>query len=270
MKQLKRSFIALLFIVCLAPLTVQANDTLQVGSTARNMIVYAPAQLPKNSPLIISMHGMNQDAPYQQSKALWEPIADTAKFVVVYPNGISKRWDISGSTDLDFILAIIDNMYQRFGIDRSRVYLSGFSMGGMMTYYAATKIADKIAAFAPVSGYSLRGSTTPSSSRPVPIIHVHGDADDVVNYPNLAAFLNGWVARNGCVSTPVITKPYPSNKPSSSATKSYWAAGPNGVEVTLLTLSGKGHWYSMDEANGINTSNEIWNFVKKYALPKVK
>lgn len=245
-------------------------DSLQVASTKRSMIVYAPSDLPKNRPLIISMHGMNQDAPYQQSKALWEPIADTAKFVVVYPNGIGKRWDISGTSDLEFIQAIIDNMVSKYSIDRNRVYLSGFSMGGMMTYYAATKIADKIAAFAPVSGYTMRGATTASSSRPVPIIHTHGDADDVVTYPNLAGFLNGWVVRNGCSTTPVITKPYPADKPSSVVTKSYWAAGSNGVEVVLLTLAGKGHWYSMDEANGVNTSKEIWNFCKKYALQPVK
>jgi poly(3-hydroxybutyrate) depolymerase len=60
-------------------------------------------------------------------------------------------------------------MYNKYGIDRDRVYLSGFSMGGMMTYYAATKIADKIAAYAPVSGFLMGGPDT-SSSRPIPII----------------------------------------------------------------------------------------------------
>ncbi len=265
MKQLIRTLCV--FSVCvLFPIASNAMDSLQVATVKRSMIVYAPKELPKNRPLIISMHGMNQDAPYQQSKALWEPIADTAKFVVVYPNGLNKRWDISGTSDLDFIQAIVDNMVARYGIDRNRVYLSGFSMGGMMTYYAASKIADKIAAFAPVSGYMLRGAITAESSRPVPIIHTHGDADDVVNYHNLAAYLNAWIVRNGCVSTPVITKPYPADKPTSVATKSYWAAGSNGVEVMLLTLAGKGHWYSMDEANGVSTSKEIWNFCKKYAL----
>lgn len=211
------------------------------------------------------MHGFNQDARYQQEKAQWEPIADTAKFVVVYPEGLNKRWDINGYTDLDFIAAIIDTMFLRHRVDRSRVYLSGFSMGGMMTYYAATKIADKIAVFAPVSGYSQRGANY-NSSRPVSIIHVHGDADDVVNYASLPNYLNGWVAKIQAPASPYITKPYPADKPNSVAKKHLWKGGAKGTEIVLITLAGKGHWYSMDTANGINTSIEIWNFAKRFSL----
>lgn len=242
-------------------------EEIQVGSTTRNVITYAPAQLPKNRPLIISMHGFNQDARYQQEKAQWELIADTAKFVVVYPDGLNRRWDISGTTDLDFITTVIDTMYQRYAIDRNRVYLSGFSMGGMMTYYAATTIANKIAAFAPVSGYPLRGGSY-NSSRPVPIIHIHGDADDVVTYGNLAAYLNGWIVKNQCSANPEITKPYPAAKPNSVASMHRWKDGAAGTEVALITLTGKGHWYSMDTANGVSTSIEIWNFAKRYSLGK--
>ncbi len=43
-----------------------------VDGTQRNMLVYAPADLPENAPLLISLHGMNQDAPYQQNMANWE------------------------------------------------------------------------------------------------------------------------------------------------------------------------------------------------------
>ena len=87
--------------------------------------------MPYNPPLVISLHGMNQDANYQKGQANWEAVADTAKFVVVYPNGINKAWDISGDTDIKFLETIIDTMYNRYHINRNRVYLSGFSMGGM-------------------------------------------------------------------------------------------------------------------------------------------
>ena len=40
--------------------------------TQRNMVVYAPADLPENAPRLISLHGMNQDAPYQQNRVKWE------------------------------------------------------------------------------------------------------------------------------------------------------------------------------------------------------
>jgi poly(3-hydroxybutyrate) depolymerase len=244
---------------------VAETVNITVGSTTRNMIIYAPAGIATNRPLIISMHGSNQDAAYQQSQSKWEPIADAEKFLVVFPNGNNKQWALSGTNDINFILAIIDYMSGRYGIDRNRVYLSGFSMGGMMTYYAATQIADKIAAFAPISGYLMGGPNT-NSSRPIPIIHTHGTADDVVGYSGVATCINAWKTRNGCPSTAVITDPYPTSNPNSICTKYYYGPGTNGIAVVLMSLEGKGHWISIDPTNGINTSLEIWNFCKNYSL----
>ena len=122
------------------------SENITVGGVSRNMLVYAPSDLPTNAPLLISLHGMNQDAAYQQGMANWEEIADREKFVVVYPNGIDHSWDISSTTnnkDLNFLQVIIDEMSTRYNINRSRVYLSGFSMGGMMTYFAANYMTDK-------------------------------------------------------------------------------------------------------------------------------
>ena len=47
-------------------------EDISVNGLQRNMLVYAPADLPENTPLLISLHGMNQDAPYQQNMANWE------------------------------------------------------------------------------------------------------------------------------------------------------------------------------------------------------
>lgn len=242
------------------------NWTIKVGTTTRNGIAYIPSGI-ANPPMILQLHGMNQDAAYQKNQAKWEPVADTGKFIVVFPNGTNKQWDISGTTDVNFMAAIIDTMYARYKIDKNRVYLSGFSMGGMFTYHAMNKMSDKIAAFAPCSGYPMGGATA-SSSRPVPILHIHGDADDVVNYSGVEGALSTWRKWNGCPTTAQTTKPYPANKPNSVTTRSYW--GPcvkNGrtTEVVLLTNKGKGHWYSMDQSSELS-SEEIWNFSKKYSL----
>lgn len=171
----------LLFVMSWVCLCGFALENLQVDGTTRTMIVYAPANLPKQSALVIACHGANQDAGYLQGLAKWENVADTAKFVVVYANGVDKMWDISGSRDLKFMEAIIAEMYSRYGINKNKVYLTGFSMGGMFTYHAANKMADKIAAFAPVSGYPMGGPNA-ASTRPVPILHTHGTADDVCTY----------------------------------------------------------------------------------------
>lgn len=239
-------------------------EDFKVGTTTRKMLVYAPSGIDSNRPLLLSLHGMNQDITYQQNQTKWEEIAKANNFVLVYPGGINNSWDISGTRDTDFILAIIDEMFKRYGIDRDRVYLSGFSMGGMMTYHAMNIIADKIAAFAPVSGYLMGGPNT-KSSRPVPIIHTHGSADDVVVFSGVQTCLDAWITRDKCPKTAVKTKPYPANKPNSSGTKYYWGRGTDNVEIVLLRIEGAGHWHSIN-ANGINTSQEIWDFCKNYTL----
>ncbi len=234
----------------------------------RTIFVYAPTGLQQNRPLVISMHGLNQDINYQKNQAKWELVADTAKFVVVYPAGEGNSWDINGTKDTDFVLAIIESMVTRYGIDRNRVYVSGFSMGGMMSYNVANKIADKVAAIGPVSGY-LFGNTV-SSSRPMPIIHVHGTADDVVRYQpyqnqqGVAAMLQKWRSWNQCPATGTRTTPYPTNRPNSRSVMEYW--GPcNNSEVSLISLDGKGHWHSNDDA-GVHTTIELWKFLKRHSL----
>lgn len=260
---MKRLFGFLLALLLVAPLSA---ETITVDNTSRNYLVYAPENLGPQRPLLISCHGMNQDAAYQRDMLKIESIADTAKFVTVFPNGIDRGWDIGGDRDLKFMEALIDEMVTKYDIDRNRVYISGFSMGGMFTYHAMNRMADKFAAFAPISGYPMGGGTY-TSSRPVPIIHTHGTTDDVVNFGGVANILAGWVKRNGCPTTAKVKSPYRANH----ITRHTWGPGENGVEVVLLELANKGHWISNDV---VFTGEEIWNFCKRYSLeikePSVK
>lgn len=254
---MKRSLLFLLLSVF--ALMVKA-DNITVDGTSRNYIVYAPSNLGVKRPLLISCHGMNQDANYQKNMLKIETVADTAKFVTVFPNGIDKGWDISGDRDIKFVTAIIDKMINQYDIDPNCVYLSGFSMGGMFTYHAMNKIADKIAAFAPISGYPLGGGNF-TSSRPVPIIHTHGTGDDVVTFSGVQSILNEWINRNHCSTTPVVTQRY---RGAGHITRRVWGNGDDGVEVVLMEMADKGHWISND--NGVLTGDEIWKFCKRYSL----
>lgn len=253
---MKRLLLVVFFISITIPATFA--DEIVVDNTRRNYIEYVPKNLGENRPLLISCHGMNQDAAYQKGMLQIESIADTAKFVTVFPNGIDKGWDISGDRDIHYVLALIDEMANKYKIDRNRVYLSGFSMGGMFTYHAMNKIADKIAAFAPISGYPMWGGNF-NSSRPVPIIHTHGTSDDVVNFGGVADILAGWVKRNGCPTKAKVVSAYRARH----ITRHTWGPGENGVEVVLMELADKGHWISNDV---IKSGEEIWNFCKWYSL----
>jgi poly(3-hydroxybutyrate) depolymerase len=277
--QLHRRFfmrhITLLSIIIMASAgTLPAQtDSFPVGGTMRSFIVHAPTGL-TNPPLVISMHGLGGTGSQQQSMTGFNKIADREKFIVVYPNGITKLngsngWDVSGSTDVNFILAIIDTMYARYAIDRNRAYATGFSMGGMMSYKLACAAADKFAAIGPASGYLMggMGGTGCSPARPVPILHTHGSLDSVVPFSGLANYIKGWVTKDGCPTTVQITKPYPASNENSRVTKEYYGPCSQGSEIIVLTVEGMGHAYPGSfGSTDINASEEFWAFFKTHAL----
>ena len=233
------------------------NDYKKMSVSGREIHVYAPSGLKENSPLLISCHGMDQDPNYQQSNTHWEAVADTAGFVVVYPRGGTgmSTWDIQGDQDTKWMVQIIDQMYTDYKIDKKRVYLSGFSMGGMFTYHSMSKIADKIAAFAPTSGTNVFGAS--KAMRPVPIIHPHGTNDDVLNYSQVEGFIKNYRDQFNCPSQAQEEKNYP-NAENSGATMYTWGPCDKGVYIKHLKLPGRGHSPSKADVS------DIWNFIKQW------
>ena len=235
------------------------NDYKKVSVSGRDIHVYAPSNLKAKSPLLLSLHGMDQDPNYQQSNTHWEAVADTAGFVVVYPRGGTgmSTWDISGDKDTKWVTEIIAQMAKDYDIDEKRVYLSGFSMGGMFTYHAMSKIADKIAAFAPTSGTNVMGASR--AQRPVPIIHPHGTNDDVLNYSQVEGFLKNYRNQFNCPSQAQEEMNYP-NAENSGATMYTWGPCDKGVYIKHLKLPGRGHSPSKADVS------DIWNFVKQWSV----
>jgi poly(3-hydroxybutyrate) depolymerase len=257
-----KMFTVVLALACGIPFA--QSGSIQVGGETRTFIVHAPTGL-SNPSLVISMHGASGTGSQQQSMSGFDKIADREKFVVVYPDGISNRWDITGTKDVNFILAIIDTMAARYQIDRNRVYATGFSMGGMLSYKLACTVADKIAAIGPASGYMMGGGGGCSPSRPMPIMHIHGSADDVVDFSGLASYITGWVGKNGCPTAAQITKPYPESKSNSKVTKEYYGPCKEGSEIVVLTVEGMGHAYPGSfGSQDINASEEFWAFFKTH------
>lgn len=234
------------------------NDYQKKSVSGREIHVYAPSNLAPKSPLLISCHGMNQDPNYQQENTHWEAVADTAGFVVVYPRGGEgmSTWDISGDKDAKWMTEIIAQMVKDYDIDEKRVYLSGFSMGGMFTYNAMSKIADKIAAYAPTSGTNVMGAS--KAQRPVPIIHPHGTTDDVLPYNNVEGFIKNYRDQFNCPSQAEVQDNYPHQ--GEKATMYTWGPCDKGVYIKHMKLEGRGHMPSKNEVS------DIWNFVKQWSV----
>lgn len=234
------------------------SDYKKMTVSGRDIHVYAPSNLKAKSPLLISCHGMDQDPSYQQENTHWEEVADTAGFVVVYPRGGTgmSTWDISGDKDTKWVTEIIAQMVSEYDIDTKRVYLSGFSMGGMFTYNAMSKIADKIAAFAPTSGTNVMGAS--KAQRPVPIIHPHGTSDDILYYNQVENFIKNYRDQFHCPDKAEVQDNYPHQ--GEKATMYTWGPCDQGVYIKHMKLEGRGHMPSKNEVS------DIWNFLKQWTV----
>jgi poly(3-hydroxybutyrate) depolymerase len=110
------------------------NGTIRAGNTTRNFIVHVPSGLPANPALVISMHGVGSSPSEQRTRSGFNPIADREKFIVVYPQGIFQSimpngWDVAGTSDVNFISALIDTLIERYKIDPNAFIPVDFQWG---------------------------------------------------------------------------------------------------------------------------------------------
>jgi len=157
----------------------------------RTYYVSYPDNPTESTPLIINMHGYGGTAQDQQSYSQMDQFAHAQNMTVVYPQGLNYSWNVftywdsNSYDDVGFISIMIDSIAQNFNIDLNRVYACGMSNGGYMSYRLACDLSDKITAFGSVTGNFMINSTIndcQDQNRDVPIIHLHGTSDAVVNY----------------------------------------------------------------------------------------
>ena len=141
---------------------VTVVDSIFSGGMYRNYRIYIPSIYTGTAarPLIINMHGYTSNALQQQFYSNFEPIADTANFLMVYPNGTFtgtvQFWNAgissAGVNDISFLSNLIDSLKAQYNIDLNRVYSTGMSNGGFMSHTLACELSNRITAIASVTG----------------------------------------------------------------------------------------------------------------------
>jgi polyhydroxybutyrate depolymerase len=242
----------------------------------RTYRLHLPEQYSPDSlyPLVINMHGLGSNALEQEIYTAFNEVADTGRIIVAYPNGISETWNVSsptGTDDVGFISALIDTLDAQYSVDLLRIYATGMSMGGFMSYRLACELSDRIAAIASVTGLQAFFPCNPL--RPVPIAHFHGTADPVVPYAGVASTINNWVSYNQCPDSAVVNDlPDIDTTDNSTVTVYNYSPCNESSEVILYSIIGGEHtWPGAAILIGvtnqdIKASSEIWNFFKKYTL----
>lgn len=245
-------------------------------------------------PLLFNLHGYTSNAFEQEVYGDFRPIADTANFILVHPEGTMDAtgttfWNAFGSLtetvdDVGFISALIDSISDEYNIDANRVYSTGMSNGGFMSYKLACELSSRIAAVASVTGSmatTLTGSC--NAGRPVPVMQIHGTADPTVPYlGNPAIFMEAiedvvdyWVTNNNCNPVPVETAvPDVDMTDGCTADRFFYSGGDAGSTVELYRVNGGAHtWPGVNPFLAFDVTNqdfsasvEIWRFFNQYRL----
>jgi len=282
-------FLIALPILCFAQQTVYGS--IMHDDIERDYVLYIPGNTGNyDLPLVLNFHGYGSNATEQMNYGDFRSIADSAGFFIVHPQGTLfqgvTHWNVGGWTvgstvdDVGFTEALIDSLSDHYNIDTDRVYSTGMSNGGFMSFLLACQLSDRIAAIA-----SVTGSMTPETYiysnplHPTPILQMHGTADSVVPYVGtawsepIADVLQYWVDYNNCNPAPTITD-LPDIDPNDGSTVELYAYddGDNGVSVEHYKVIGGGHTWPGNAYGGAGTNNdidasvEIWNFFSKYDL----
>lgn len=223
---------------------------INAGGLDRSYRLYKPVGVPPAAPLVVVMHGYSGSARQVERDYHWDGLADSGKFVVAYPDGLGRAWNVEGETccgrsgrdgvdDVGFIKAAVADIAKNVGVDPAKVYATGMSNGAIMSFTLACS-TDIFAAIGPVAGTQLNACRNP---RPTSVMHIHGTTDRLVPYGGGQGFsvINGpsvpevnafWRNIDQCGAPTATT-----SGPVTTST----AGCAEGRGVVLVTVDGGGH-----------------------------
>ena len=262
MKRLLFTAFLMLLVMGQASAYKKQEITIKVNNQDRSMVVFTPNKLPEKSPLFIVTHGMNQSPEYQYGSDKMYEMIDTAKFVITYLRSDGSTWDTGGTKDQNFVIKTIDEMAERFDIDKDRVYWSGFSMGSMLIHHCIGAMQDKIAAFAPTSGIQFSEEPWNKCKKPVNLLECIAYGDDVFGYEQYGIhdYIEKYAKHDKHTAYTKTTGYKPISSSWFDGDLEKWTGGPNGGEVWLYSYNNGGHW-PMEQNRHL-----IWNFCKRFSL----
>lgn len=279
-----------LSISCLSFGQQTIYDTITHGGLQRAFILYVPASYNAGNPapLVFNFHGYTSNSQEQMFYGDFRPIADTAGFLLVHPMGTldgsnEPYWNSGwGGTvdDIGFTSALIDTLAANYSVNLDRVFSTGMSNGGFMSYTLACSLSNRIAAIASVTGtMNANQSASCNAQHPMPVLEIHGTADGTVPYNGNAYMssipnaMNYWVNFNQCTVAPQFTAVPNTNTTDGCTAEHYlYSNGTNGVDVEHYKIISGGHtWPGAPIAFGvtnydIQASTKIWQFFMKYDI----
>ncbi len=222
-----------------------STNYLTVNSQSRKYLVYRPTGITEVKSLVMVLHGgggagVGVSDPGTHPLSVFRQVADTAKCVLVYPEGSpdiqgNPGWndcrgdDDSGSKgdDMTFLTQLNAKLALELGLPGSKIFLTGTSNGALMTLSYSFQQPQTVRAIAISAGNLPQnpetGLCTNGSTLPLPILITYGTADPAMpasggcianvggacnrgRVVSQTATINYWLQRNGLTSvTPQST-----------------------------------------------------------------
>ena len=248
----------------------------------RQFYIYVGSTYTSNSSILFSLHGYTSRGLWNMNYTGFQSIADQEGFIVIYPQGTllpstgQTHWNVGGWTtgsttdDVGFINEIIEFIDDEYSIDQSRIYSTGMSNGGYMSYKLACDLSSKIAAVVSVTG-SMTPETFDSCSptHATSIAQIHGLQDSVVNYYGslwskpIEEVIDFWMSFNNCSETPETIE---INGINGGGIHNIYSNCDNQTSVELFLMTNMGHDWPNFDNHDIQASTTVWDFLSKYNI----
>src|SRR5579871_1870125 len=144
-----------------------------------NYLLYLPKNYEQQSswPLLLFLHGSGESGTDLEKVKIHGPPKLIAEgkdlpFIVVSPQSARRGWFAPS------LNALVDEVTEKYHVDKSRIYVTGLSMGGYGTWSLAETYPDKFAAIAPICGGG--DPAYASKLKHLPIWVFHGAKDTAV------------------------------------------------------------------------------------------
>ena len=134
-------------------------------------------------PVLMHFHGWQRQGSLAVKHARISGATRRRGVLLLAPNGEHRTWNFwtSETDDVGFAAAVIEDVAKRYPIDRSRIFVSGYSYGSAMAWRYVCQNGQGVAALLAISGTLRQSENCPAA--PGEVRHVHGLTDTVMDFP---------------------------------------------------------------------------------------
>lgn len=255
--------------------------SLRSGETTRWYRLYFPPGLERGAPAVVLLHGGSRSmrdmfGERAGGPRAWLDVADREGLVLVVPNGTNPEngdtrgdnqfWvdatatgvaeDAPGTDDLRFIADLLDRIERRYPVDPARVYVSGASNGGLLTYSLLIHESGRFAAGAAfIANLPADDADVRTPQAPTPLMITNGTRDRLMKWDGGEIPMRGgrirstedtvawWLNANHAADAPRRTRYLPDRAPDDDCRlrEVTWRPESGGAPVRLLAMEGGGH-----------------------------